>query len=126
MGALTQWHTQHPMETSASSENGTDYTELPDFDLPGGDEFGEFDDTTFDDIAVDFDSGFNTNPLLALPGPRGSQYIFEDELNSRRMSWADRFTWLLGSTFLIGGGMGGTYGLLQGYRTGRGRPRRLL
>jgi len=86
------------------------------------------DDTTFStdeeespfaDVEVDLDE-VDLNPMLAIAGPRGAEYIFGDDLNQgRRMSWADRFTWLLGGSFLTGATAGSFYGSLLGLKMAR-------
>ncbi len=80
----------------------------------------------FNNISVDLDSINYSNPMLSIPGPKGAEYIFENDYQPKRMSWADRSTWLLGGSWLTGAAIGGVTGGFRGLRSvERGLPWKL-
>eukprot|EP01087_Luapelamoeba_hula_P014306 TRINITY_DN4176_c0_g2_i1.p1 TRINITY_DN4176_c0_g2~~TRINITY_DN4176_c0_g2_i1.p1 ORF type:complete len:190 (+),score=19.43 TRINITY_DN4176_c0_g2_i1:62-631(+) len=77
-----------------------------------------FDDINYDDLDIDLDSALvDINPMLSVPNPRGAEYIFNDEFQGRKLTWGDRFTWLIGGAYLTGSAMGGSYGVVHGLRS---------
>jgi len=91
---------------------------MPDFDA--------FPEPKLDNIGIDVDSISYTNPMYGLSGPKGAEYIFADDNQARKMSWADRSTWLWGGAWLTGGVIGTTWGGLKGLRDAeRGLPWKL-
>ena len=66
------------------------YTDVNEF-------YDDDDDLAFDDLELD-----TVNPLLVVPAPRGEEYIFEDDFSRKKLSWGDRFSWLIGGGFLTG------------------------
>lgn len=71
-----------------------DSSSMPDFDA--------FPEPKLDNIGIDVDSISYTNPMYGLSGPKGAEYIFADDNQARKMSWADRSTWLWGGAWLTG------------------------
>jgi hypothetical protein len=95
-----------------------DSSSMPDFDA--------FPEPKLDNIGIDVDSISYTNPMYGLSGPKGAEYIFADDNQARKMSWADRSTWLWGGAWLTGGVIGTTWGGLKGLRDAeRGLPWKL-
>jgi len=59
-------------------------------------------ESTTANIGIDIDSITFSNPMYGISGPRGAEYIFENDYQPRRMSLADRSTWLWGGSWLVG------------------------
>jgi hypothetical protein len=61
-----------------------------------------FPEPKLDNLGIDVDSISYTSPMYGVPGPKGAEYIFENDYQPRKMSWADRSTWLWGGSWLAG------------------------
>ena len=66
-------------------------------DYTNVDEYYEDEDDDFS-----FDVRDTVNPLLTVAAPRGEEYIFDDDFSRKKLSWGDRFSWLIGGGFITG------------------------
>ncbi|KAL6071174.1 mitochondrial import inner membrane translocase, subunit timm23 [Balamuthia mandrillaris] len=55
-------------------------------------------------VSIDLET---SNPMLAVSAPQGAEYIYEGGPPRRKVNSTDRFQWIVGSSFLIGGLLGG-------------------